>query len=182
MILIINICKEKFHYYEFVKPVEDILKNKGVKFFTKNYRDVAENDLKKAEKIIICGTSLKDFEYFNNLNKFAWLKTFEKPVLGICAGMQIIGLVYGGKMKRKTEIGFFIEDFREEFLGTIGKHEVYHLHNNFIDFKRLKEFKIVCFGDSVSQAVKYKNMYGVLFHPEVRNKKLIEEFCNGKFN
>ena len=32
MILLINICKEKMHYEEFVKPVENILKNYEIKF------------------------------------------------------------------------------------------------------------------------------------------------------
>lgn len=178
MILLIGVCKENLHYYEFVKPIEDILKNNRIKFFTKNYKDVLESDLDKADKIIICGTSLKDFEYFDNLNKFEWLKTFEKPVLGICAGMQIIGLIFDGKMNKKTEIGFYFENFDNDFLGLGGKHEVYYLHNNFIDFKKIKEFEILCSSSGVSQAVKHKNksIYGILFHPEVRNKKLIEEF------
>ena len=77
MILIINLCKEKLHYYEFVKPIEDILKNKKIGFFTKNYKKISADDLKEAEKIIICGTSLKDNEFLEDINKFEWLKNFK---------------------------------------------------------------------------------------------------------
>jgi GMP synthase (glutamine-hydrolysing) len=39
-------------------------------------------------------------------------------------------------------------------------------------------FDIFCEGNGVVQAVKHKErpIYGVLFHPEVRNKNLILEF------
>ena len=53
MILIINICKEKLGYYEFVRPIESILENNKIKFFTKHYNKVNKNDLKKSDKIII---------------------------------------------------------------------------------------------------------------------------------
>ena len=176
MILVINVSKEKLHYFEFVKPIEKILKENNIKFLTKHYKKVSEIDLKKADKIIICGTSLMDFDYEKNLCKFYWIRNFEKPILGICAGMQIISLIFGGKMKKETEIGFYNENFGKEFLSLKGKHEVYHLHNNYATLS--KEFKQ--FNDPrIPQAIKHKTrwIYGVLFHPEVRNKKLIEKFC-----
>jgi GMP synthase-like glutamine amidotransferase len=176
MILIINICKEKLHYLEFVKPIEDILKRENLKCFTKDYEDINNSDLKKADKVIICGTSLKDNEFIGDINEFDWIKSFEKPLFGICGGMQIIGLIFDGKIGRKTEIGYFTEDFEESFLGLGGKQEVYHLHNNFIKFSgEFEEFT----KSRINQAVKHKEkeIYGVLFHPEVRQKTLITKFC-----
>jgi len=178
IILLINICKEKLHYYEFVKPVEDILIQNKIKFFTRDYKKVNEKDLKKAGKIIICGTSLRDNDFLNYLEKFNWIKESENSILGICGGMEIIGLVFGGKLKKKTEIGYYFEDFKKEFLGLKGKKEVYHLHNNYIDFSKLKDFLVFCEYGKVEQAVKHKEkeIYGVLFHPEVRQKDLILNF------
>ena len=49
MILIINICKERLHYLEFVKPICDILDSREVKYFVKDYTDVSNNDLNKCE-------------------------------------------------------------------------------------------------------------------------------------
>lgn len=175
MILVISVCKEKLHELEFVKPIENILTENKTKFFTKHYSKLLRSDLNKANKVIICGTSLKDFEYLNNLDKFPWIKNLEKPILGICAGIQIISLVFGSKTKKKTEIGFYKEDFKKEFLSLIGEHEVYHLHNNYNTLP--KDFESFTTG-KIPQAIKHKSkqIYGVLFHSEVRNKVLIEEF------
>jgi GMP synthase (glutamine-hydrolysing) len=190
MILVVNLCNEKLHYYEFVKPIEDILKKNDTKYFIKHYKKLADGDLKNAKKIIICGTSLKDNEFVKDIDYFLWIKKYKKPLLGICAGMQVIGLVFEldrqvkqldiknnfeHVLKKKTEIGFYYENFKKEFLGLIGKQEVYHLHNNHVKFG--KEF--IEYTDSlINQAVKHKEkeIYGVLFHPEVRNKKLIKYF------
>ena len=179
-LLIINICKEKLHYYEFVKPIENILINNHINYFVKYYKNLNKKDLNKFSKIIICGTSLLDNEFIDNknINKFKWLLEINKPILGICGGMEIIGKVFGRKLKRKTEIGFYKEKFYKSFLGLNERCEVYHLHNFYIDFTDL-DFEVYCENNRIIQAVKhkYKEIYGVLFHPEVRNKDLIKEFC-----
>jgi len=184
-ILIINICKEKLHYCEFVKPVEDIVVSLKLKYFTKHYKELNKKDLEESDKIIICGTSLKDNEFLENINKFKWLMNFKKPVIGICGGMEIIGAVFGGKLKKKTEeskgflkkkteIGFYKEAFKKKFLG-FKEGEVYHLHNYYVEFD--KRFEILS-SNKVVQAVKHKKkeIYGLLFHPEVRNKEIIKNF------
>ncbi|RLE47708.1 hypothetical protein DRJ25_01735 [Candidatus Woesearchaeota archaeon] len=178
MILLVNTCAEKLHYFEFVRPVEDILRKNGFSFVTKHYSEISENDLSLADKVIICGTSLKDNQFLKDIKKFSWLRDFEKPVLGICAGMQLIGVLFGGKLKKKTEIGFFEEVFDRSFLGLSGKVQVYHLHNNFVDFSALDDFEVFSKGQ-IPQAVKHKkkSIFGVLFHPEVRQKSLISEFA-----
>ncbi len=175
MILLINICKEKLHTYEFVKPIENILKQNNLQNKIKHYKEIKETEIKKFSKVIICGTSLKDNQYLKEINKFNWIKEGEKPILGICGGMQIIGLIYGGELKQKTEIGYYKEKFTS-FLGLKGEQQVYHLHNNYIQFT--KEFQE--YSDSeINQAIKHKNknIYGALFHPEVRQKSLITNFC-----
>ncbi len=177
IVFLISICKDKLHEKEFVRPIEDILEKNGLPYFLKD-PDLDERDLISKPKIIICGTSLKDFGYLKNIDKFSWLKDYSGPVLGICAGMQIIGKIYGGEEKKKTEIGFFKEKFNQDFLCLSGEQEVYHLHNSSIDFSKLKDFRIYSKSNDVIQAVKHKEkpLYGVLFHPEVRNKNLILEF------
>ena len=175
MILLINICKEKLHDYEFVKPIEDILKKNRIKYFKKYYEELTKKDLEIVDKMIICGTSLKDDGFLKNLGRFNWLKEHKKPVLGICGGMQVIGLQFGGKLGKKTEIGYYLEGFNKDFVGLTGKQEVYHLHNNYVKFS--DEF-IEHTNSEINQAVKHKQkeIYGVLFHPEVRQKGLIINF------
>lgn len=179
MILVVNVCKEGLHYYEFVRPIEDIIRRCEIDFFTKHYSEIDDEDLRLADKIIICGTSLGDNQFAEDYLKFKWLAKIDKPVLGICAGMQLIGFAFGGKMKKQTEVGFLHEFFEKKFLGLEGEVEVYHLHNNYIDFYKLKDFEVFA-GNKIAQAVKHKNkeIYGVLFHPEVRQKDMVAEFVN----
>ena len=171
------------HYLEFVKPIEDILKKEKIEYKTIYYKKIIDKELlnKKLEKIIICGTSLKDNEYLKNLDYFKWIKfpKLNKPILGICGGMQIISLIFGGVLVENKEIGQIKIKFEKEFLNFKPSfNEVYLLHNyavinnEFEVFAHSQEFEI-------SQAIKHKTkpIYGVLFHPEVRNKELIIEFC-----
>lgn len=176
MILLISTCKEKLHNLEFVKPIEDILKKNNLKFISIHFSKLNRSHLKNAKKVIICGTSLKDNSFADYLDSFNWIKEFDKPLLGICAGMQIIGLIYGGKLKKNCEIGFFVEEFKD-FLSLKEKQKVFHLHNFFVDFSKLDEFQIYS-KSKIPQAVKHKekDIFAVLFHPEVRQKDLILEF------
>jgi GMP synthase-like glutamine amidotransferase len=179
MILIISTCKEKLHYFEFVKPIEEIVKLSGKKFFTKHYFEVNLQDLGKAEKIIICGTALKDFDYSLELRDFLWLRDFDKPVLGICAGMQIIVKTFDGNLIDKKEIGLIKVKFDKDFLGIKkGEIESYALHKS--NVKSLST-DLEAYGKSKNgiQAIKVKNkkIYGVMFHPEARNQDLVKEFC-----
>ncbi len=175
MILIISTNAEPLHELEFVRPIEKILSENEISFSIKHYSKLTEKDLQKADKVVICGTSLKDNMFVKDIRKFSWIKNFNRPLLGICAGMQIISLTFGAKLENKPEIGFYKEDFTKEFLSLVGEHEVYHLHNNYTTLP--KDF--ISFTKSeIPQAIKHKTkeIYGVLFHPEVRNRLLIEEF------
>jgi len=180
MILILSMCKEPLHEEEFVRPIERILSEKGVSFFTRSYLKLKESDLKNAKKVIISGTSLKDGEYLypKNFEKLSWIKNFEKPILGICAGAQVLAVFQGQKIFACTEIGSTPVVFRKEFFGCNGKIEVYSLHQMCFTSSR---DKFIEFGRSKSciHAMKVINkpFYGVLFHPEVKNHEIILNFC-----
>jgi len=176
MILIVSTCAEPLHEREFVDPIVHIAGRIGKELLVVHLNDVSEHELRHAEKIIICGTSLKDNEFTKHVASCGWLKKTAVPVLGICAGMQLLGLVYGGKLKKELEIGNYNEEF-EQFLGLDGIVSVYHLHQHYVDFAKLDVFKVFSKG-TVPQAVKHKKLplYGVLFHPEVRQEVLVENF------
>ena len=175
-VLIISVCRDKLHELEFVKPIEDILDRNNIGNFVRGYRDISDADFNITSHIIICGTSLMDNNFMKDIEMFGWLRDCKKPVLGICAGMHIVGAVFGGKFLCGKEIGYYHERFEKEFLGLLGEREVWHLHNNYIS--GWDDFNILCKSGKIVQAVKCKKMeiYCVLFHPEVRNKEIILEF------
>lgn len=179
MILVINVCRERLHYNEFVNPVLNILSVINERYFVLNYDNITIEDLENVDKIIICGTSLYDNEYLEHIEKFSWIRSCGKPIFGICAGCQIIQIVYGGTIDRVKEIGAVDIEFSEEFLGIIGKRKVYSLHQNIV---RSNEFTVYARSELCSHAFKHKTkeIYGVLFHPEVYNHDILENFCKMK--
>jgi len=176
MILIIQCCREKLHYFEFVKPIEDVLKKDEILFESVHYSSLNKRVFSKFDKIIISGTSLKDNFFLQDLEYFSWLKKIDKPVLGICAGMHILGLLFNGVLKRRTEIGLTDVFFEKEFFGLKNNVECYELHNFYVESS---EFEVFARSRNCLQAVKHKEkpFYGVLFHPEVRNKRLLTVFA-----
>ena len=179
MILIIETAYKKntLHFFEFVKPIMDILTDAGITFTVKHYKELAAKDIEEAEKFIICGNGLQDTAVFDDVKRFAWLKTTRKPVLGICAGMQIIGKVHGGKIKPRVHIGVSRLQFLEPdpLIRRMSKYDVYELHNYMVTvptgFTELAETYIpMAFRKNDAP------VYGVMFHPEVMNKELIRAF------
>lgn len=182
-VLVVSTCAQQLHYFEFVKPIEDILSNAGFAFDTVALKDLNEKHWRNCSKAIICGTSLKDFSYLKLSKRLSFLRerAFEKPVLGICAGMQLLCVSFGCSLRKAGEIGLTDVFFSEKFLGLERKVQAYSLHSSAVkDSASLrKAFRICASSECCLQAVKHlqKPFYGVLFHPEARQKQLVEEFA-----
>jgi GMP synthase-like glutamine amidotransferase len=158
--------------------ISNVLSSCPQEFFE---RDEVLEYVNSFSHIIICGTSLRDCDFETCFDCFNWISDVSVPVLGICAGFQIIGTTFGGKLVDGKEIGYYFEKFESEFLGLESDQEVFHLHNNYIEFSN--DFDVFATSpEGIVQAVKHKkkDIYGVLFHPEVRQKQMILEFVNGK--
>ena len=179
MILIINICKEELHELEFVKPIADILRKRKINFEIKHYKEINEKNIKKFDKIIIAGTSLKDNQFLESVPKLQWIKLYNKPILGICAGMQIFGKIFGCEVYDKAIIG-------QEEIKITQKNDLieeedpfysYFLNNKTI--KLTKDFEVLARGNEIEAVIKHKSkrVYGCLFHPEVMNSEIIVNFC-----
>ncbi len=135
-----------------------------------------QTDLDAYSKVVLSGTALKDHATLKQLGKFNWVKTFDKPLLGICAGMQTISLVFGEPLTACLQIGMAeISTLKENPLFQ-GDFKAYTLHN--FSVKPCQTFETLAESTKCIQAIKHKqkNIYGVLFHPEVRNQDIIQRF------
>ncbi len=182
MITLINLCdKEKpLLFREFVLPVAKIIEASGLKCEIKHFTEI-QAPIKNGSAIL-CGTAIRDNLFMEKADSFQWLKETRVPVLGICAGMQVLGMVFGSTLERVTEIGMKkIRVTKEDTLFS-GKQafNAYELHN--FSLNPSENLETLAVSDRCVQAVKHreKPFYGVMFHPEVRNEWLIERFLEMK--
>ena len=176
MILVVDMnCRRgSLGYPEFVLPIAAAAGSDGC--VVRHYSEVGADDVGRCEKIILSGAALKDCAYLDDVRKFMWLLDVDVPVLGICAGMQIIGAVFGSVVGRCREIGMTdVETVGKNPLFS-GKFSAYELHNRVVDVPR--DFFVLAKSKLCVQGMKHKSkeIYGVLFHPEVRNREIIERF------
>jgi GMP synthase (glutamine-hydrolysing) len=177
MILVVdmNFKKDSLGFYEFVQPITAVAEQLE-KCFVKHYLEVSEKDLNSCDKIILSGTTLKNTATLNQTALFEWIKDCDKPILGICAGMQTIGLVFQARLEACVEIGMTqVSTLKANPLFS-STFKAYALHTYSIQTP--SEFDVLAESANCVQAMKHKNanIYGVLFHPEVRNKEIIQQF------
>jgi GMP synthase-like glutamine amidotransferase len=179
MILIVDMNSKEnaFGFFEFVLPIVAIAEELE-KCEVKHYLEVNERNLNGYDKIILSGSALKDTATLNQTVQFMWIKDCAKPILGICAGMQTVGLVFGGRLEKCREIGMTeIATLKANLLFS-SRLKVYSLHNYAI--LPSDEFDVLAESAKCVQAIKHtqKDIYGVLFHPEVRNKEVVQRFIH----
>ncbi|MGD6805753.1 MAG: glutamine amidotransferase-related protein [Candidatus Bathyarchaeia archaeon] len=171
-----NWKRDSLAYSEFVSPilavVEPLEPCKVMHFL-----DVKAEDIGGYSKIILSGTTLRDFEAQKHLDRFQWLKTCEKPVLGICAGMQIISLIFGVPLTECMQVGMTEITTQKPNPLFEGTFQAYTLHS--LSTSPSDAFDILASSAKCIQAIKHKQkpLYGVLFHPEVRNQTILSTFA-----
>jgi len=132
-------------------------------------------DTKKYDGVIISGAPILLTEVENEpfLEKFQWIKSFAKPILGICFGHQILGLLYGAEVARQHA------DRDWNLIGKLNVDEPLFAKLP-LDFEMMEDHcenvsippKFIHLAGSdtcVNEAMRHpeKNFYGIQFHPEV---------------
>jgi GMP synthase-like glutamine amidotransferase len=177
MILIVdmNWKKDSLAFDEFVSPIVSIVRPLE-EFRVKHFLDIDPAELKGYSKIVLSGTALKDHATLKQVDKFKWIKTCGKPVLGICAGMQTISLLFDEPLVRCLQIGMAEISTIEENPLFQGDFKAYALHNYSV--KQSQTFEVLAESTKCIQAIKHKqkNIFGLLFHPEVRNQEILKKF------
>ncbi len=181
MILIVdmNWKRDSLGYSEFVSPIVSVIQPLE-ECEVRHFSDIEPAKLDGYSKIILSGTALRDHTTLKQVDKFGWVRDFDKPMLGICAGIQTIGLVFGEPLNPCRQIGMTeITTLRENplFQGTF---KAYTLHNYSVEPSQ--NFEALAKSTQCTQALKHKqkDIYGVLFHPEVRNPEIIGHFVELK--
>ena len=91
---------------EFVWPIQ---RNLPVPSRVVSLRSFTQAMAQKADVIIFSGTSLKDNDFVSRARKLAWVRGLHVPMMGVCAGQQLLGVIFGGKLQKMEhpEIGVY---------------------------------------------------------------------------
>ncbi|MCW0482814.1 type 1 glutamine amidotransferase [Gaoshiqia sediminis] len=181
-ILIINSAEAKIR--EFVTPIEKILTTARSNAQMINYRECSNINLNSFDGIIVSGSPQGDDIVEHHQPYFQWLKTYKKPVLGICAGHHITGFMFGANYLRNVEPesgNCLVEVLKEDplFYGLPKSLLVRQMHNDSItlpdQFIHLAQ-STICF----NQAMRHSNkpLYTLQFHPEFLNPEIILNFIS----
>ena len=180
MILLIDLCYRdgSLSRDEFVRPVERLLREAGAQFTTRHYAVLSAPEIEAADAVVLCGTALQDTGFAGHPERFSWLPLFERPVLGISSGMRVLSSAFGGGTEPCCEIGMTdvkvlapdpLFDGREGF-------PAYELHEYAVQVP--ETFIPLAASGLCVQAIRHRSLplYGLLFHPEVRNEWVVERF------
>jgi GMP synthase (glutamine-hydrolysing) len=141
-----------------------------------HYSEVTQKELNQCSKVILSGNTLKDQTVPTHPKAFSWLRDCDKPVLGICAGMQAICLAFDVPVVRCLKMGITEFTTTQDNPLFCGLFKAYCLHNFTVEDN--EKFLVLAKSARCIQAIKHKQkpIFGVLFHPEVRNREIIEKF------
>lgn len=104
--------------------------------------------------------------------RFEFLKELKIPVLGICFGHQMLGMVHGALINRQKEDRDWqnIEQIGEEPLFDKLPTEFEMMEDHCECISVPKDFELIAVSDAcINEAMRHKTkqLYGVQFHPEV---------------
>jgi GMP synthase (glutamine-hydrolysing) len=110
-------------------------------------------------------------------SKFAWINKSRKPILGICAGMQILAKRFNGRITQRTRIGRYkVKIIRKS--SVTSKDEFYSYFLNSKAVEPNEDFVTLGKSGNLKCIIKHtrREFYGCLFHPEVLNPEIITDF------
>lgn len=136
--------------------------------------DFKLNSLKQFKGIVISGAPLllTEIDPTPYYQLFSWINSYSKPLLGICFGHQIIGLLNGARISKMREDRNFheIELIKDDILFERLPHifEMQEDHCEHISVPHGFDL-LACSDTCINEAMKHreKPIYGVQFHPEV---------------
>lgn len=174
-----------------VVDIEKQLEAINIAFKTVKWNKLSIGDLNNFGGIIISGAPilLTEVDSKPYLKAFNFLKTYKNPVLGICFGHQLLGLIYGAKASLCKEDrnwqSIIIEESSTLFNYIRKPYKMMEDHTEEISLP--KEFKLIAssnFCKNEAMQHKIKPLFGVQFHPEASERgglQLLKNFCKTCF-
>ncbi len=179
MIVILDCGSNKVPYIE--EMVDEFMDCISVPFL-----DFIPENHPEAKGVIISGAPLliTQMDMSEYLLKSEWIKTYDRPILGICFGHQIIGLQYGafGSMISEDRDWQEIEQMESDILFSRIPTVFQMMEDHCEVISIPPKFKLLASSDaSINEAMRHKDklIYGVQFHPEVSGNMgsvLLENF------
>ncbi|MEM2341217.1 MAG: hypothetical protein QXX94_01000 [Candidatus Bathyarchaeia archaeon] len=178
-VLLISLCLDPLSELEFIEPIKHILRHHGIDTIIRHYTKFSPEDENLADKVIICGSALKDNAFLSD-GSFMWLKKINKPVLGVGSGSQAIARTFNCNLVNRIKIGIFR-------IRLVRENKLIDNKKNFYAFfltKRaikLNEPLMALAKTGTTECIfkhKFREVYGCLFHPEVMNPEIITNFIS----
>nr|WP_321358123.1 hypothetical protein [uncultured Draconibacterium sp.] len=169
---------------EFAEPIMKIISEAGSSPTFIDYADCTKINLNAFDGIILTGSPQGDDIVEHHAPYFAWIKEFEKPMFGICAGHHVTGHLYGSELLRSQEPES--GDSEVEIVKTDPlfnelpqKFIVRQMHNDSVSLPN--DFELLVTSTTCkNQLMKHKSkpLYTSQFHPEFYNHQLIRNFIS----
>jgi GMP synthase (glutamine-hydrolysing) len=180
MILIVDFGSSKTPWIE-----STVLKNMDCQ--SVGYYDFDEEQLKNCDAVILSGAPilLTEVDQSPYVNAMSWIKTYDKPILGICFGHQLLGLLHGASVSLQRE------DRDKQWIEVIAHNPLFDDLDNPMEMQEdhcegisvPPGFVLSATSDAtVNEAMHHKSkpFFGVQFHPEVSGPQgdlLLANFC-----
>lgn len=180
VVLIVNNAEPQIR--DFSEPVLRVVQENNLKARVLDYTKLSRNVLEEADGVILSASPMGNDIVEHHFPYYQWLLSYQKPVLGICAGHQIMGRIFGANLIRNQEaeegfVKILIQVKDEIFNGYAANFEAFQQHQDSITCPAV--FKILASSSKCeNQVMKHCRlpMYGVEFHAEISNRELIKNF------
>ncbi|MBI3135207.1 MAG: hypothetical protein HYZ14_11085 [Bacteroidetes bacterium] len=174
MVIILNLGSQK------TPQISEVLTSKGIANKIVAENEFSIDEIQNAGALILSGSPVLLSEipgnaYNEYLIKYDFIKTLTVPVLGICFGHQLIGILHGSRIGKCTP------DRDWQTIKLVSKHSVFAGFEHEFQMKEDHQEHItvpphfIHLGTSViceneAMAHPLKKMISVQFHPEVSDK------------
>lgn len=152
------------------------------------YYDFDETTLHKYSAVVLSGAPilLSEIDTQPYIKDFQWILSYKRPVLGICFGHQLLGILHGATVSMQRE------DRGMQWIEVIVHNPLFDDLENPVEMQEdhcesisiPPGFELSATSDyTVNEAMHHKSkpFFGVQFHPEVSGQSgnvLIKNYCN----